>query len=56
MKQTKNITQQPNKINFYAKSKTLDRTLQLDLNKKYILPKKCLKQNGIKVVIPKTYD
>ena len=37
--QSKIITQQTNKIKVYTKPKAPDRTLQLDLTKRHILPK-----------------
>ena len=48
IKQQKIITQQPNKTKVYTES--ADRTLQLDLIKRHILPKKCSQNYEIKFV------
>lgn len=50
------MTQQPNIIKVYTKSIAADRTVQLDLIKRYIFPRNCSQRYKIKTVNSKKYD
>lgn len=50
------IAQKLNKIKIYIKSITTDRTLQLDIFKRHIIPKKCSQFYKMKILNSKQYN
>ena len=55
-KLSKATTNQPNNLKIYTESKAANQTLQLDIIKRHILPKKCSQDYEIKILNSEKHD